>query len=109
MVGLPRCVFSPNGQNDQKFKPTDTKYGPAKSRMTPADVQIPMWPMKGNSHLKHQQQGALVLKTTQETELQNISGIIHLLSLPAAPGLIIWFWCVLQNKSIEPITLMWLY
>lgn len=31
---------------------TDTKYGPAKSLMTPVEVQIPMWPMNGKSHLK---------------------------------------------------------
>lgn len=31
---------------------TETKYGPAKSRITPEEVQMPMWPMNGNSHLK---------------------------------------------------------
>jgi len=31
---------------------TETKYGPAKSRITPIVVQMPMWPMNGNSHLK---------------------------------------------------------
>lgn len=31
---------------------TDTKYGPAKSLMTPVEVQIPMWPINGKSHLK---------------------------------------------------------
>lgn len=34
---------------------TETKYGPAKSRMTPVDVQIPMWPIMGKSHLPRQQ------------------------------------------------------
>ena len=31
---------------------TVTVYGPAKSRMTPALVQMPMCPMKGSIHLK---------------------------------------------------------
>ncbi len=31
---------------------TETKYGPAKSQITPVEVQMPMWPMKGKSHLK---------------------------------------------------------
>lgn len=30
---------------------TDTKYGPAKSLMTPVEVQMPMCPMKGKNHL----------------------------------------------------------
>lgn len=32
---------------------TETKYDPAKSRMIPDEVQIPMWPMKGSSHLQN--------------------------------------------------------
>lgn len=31
---------------------TETKYGPAKSRITPAEVQMPICPMNGNNHLK---------------------------------------------------------
>lgn len=33
---------------------TETKYGPAKSRMTPVDVQMPIWPMMGKSHLQRE-------------------------------------------------------
>lgn len=36
----------------QQLLLTDTKYGPAKSLMTPVEVQIPMWPMNGKSHLR---------------------------------------------------------
>ena len=31
---------------------TETKYGPAKSLMTPLNVQMPICPMIGHSHLK---------------------------------------------------------
>ncbi len=31
---------------------TETKYDPAKSRMIPEEVHIPMWPMKGSTHLQ---------------------------------------------------------
>lgn len=30
---------------------TETKYGPAKSKITPSSLHIPKWPMKGTSHV----------------------------------------------------------
>jgi hypothetical protein len=41
IVGLPNPISS-----------SDTKYGPAKSLMTPDEVQIPIWPMNGTNQLQ---------------------------------------------------------
>lgn len=40
-----------NYQCLQQQRLTETKYGPAKSLITPADVQMPMCPIIGNNHL----------------------------------------------------------
>ena len=33
-------------------KLTETRYGPAKSLITPCEVAIPIWPIIGHSHLE---------------------------------------------------------
>ena len=45
----------------KKILLTDTKYGPAKSRITPCMVQMPMCPMKGINHLYSTQYQLLLM------------------------------------------------
>lgn len=68
---------------------TETKYGPAKSRMTPVDVQMPIWPMMGKSHLQRERvkcqaeslppKHSTVLPgaATQQTAWGRQAGLVH--------------------------------
>ena len=48
-----KWIQNDDRQKKKKKKLTETKYGPAKSLITPVDVQMPMCPIIGMIHLKN--------------------------------------------------------
>ena len=58
LVGLPKAKL-----------PTEMKCGLAKSRVTPREVQMPMWPMKGRSHVM----SGIGVHTRQQGKLSSLS------------------------------------
>ncbi len=44
--GHPHLVGDPNA-----MRPTPMVYGPAKSKITPSELHMPVWPMNGKNHV----------------------------------------------------------